>query len=247
MGWHDERFEQSHNKIRFDCVSCGRNMFFPPSKLGKYLTCSAECKKEKSLKQKETRRRFCLTCKKVFYPRSIQIKDGIGLYCSHKCSIHLRVKASLKPEARQKQLNSYMLGLKEGRIKHKVGVQHPNWKGGKQAASFRYIESGAKAAYTKLYRKRNPDKVAEFTKKRNSKKIGKLPRGTIKKIGDSQKWLCVICRKNILNSYHVDHIIPLAKGGMHEPKNIQILCPSCNVRKSAKDPIDYMQERGFLL
>ena len=222
-------------------------MFFPPSKLGKYLTCSSECKKEKSLKQKKIRRRLCLTCKKEFYPRNTQIKDGIGLYCSHKCSVKLRVEASLTLEARHKQLQSYMLGIQEGRIKHKVGNQHPNWKGGKEAASFRYIKSGAKAAYTKLYRKKNPDKVAEFTQRRKSQTLGRLPRGAIKKIGDYQRWLCVICRCDVSKSYHVDHIMPLAKGGKHEPKNIQILCPSCNVRKSAKDPIEYMQERGFLL
>jgi len=247
MGWHDERFEQSHGKIRFDCVSCGRNMFFPPSKLGKYKTCSAECKKNKSIKEKELRIRECLTCKKVFYPRNWQIKSGVGFYCSHKCSLHIRVEASLKPKARKKQINSYMDGIRSGRIKHLSGDKNHRWKGGKEAAYRRIIESGKKAEYTKLYRKNNPDKVAEFTQKRKSKKLGRLPRGTIKKIGDSQKWLCVICRCDISKSYHVDHIMPLAKGGTHEPNNIQILCPSCNVRKSAKDPIAFMNERGFLL
>lgn len=222
-------------------------MFFPPSKFGKYLTCSSECKKAKSLKEKEIRKRLCLTCKKVFYPRSTQIKDGIGLYCSHKCSTKLRVEASLSSEARKKQLKSYMIGVKEGRIKHKTGDKHPGWKGGKEASKKRCIDNGMRPEYIRRYRKKYPDKVAEFTQRRKSKILGRLPRGTIKKIGSSQKWLCVICRCNISKSYHVDHIMPLAKGGKHEPKNIQILCPSCNVRKSAKDPIDYMQERGFLL
>lgn len=41
--------------------------------------------------------------------------------------------------------------------------------------------------------------------------------------------------------------MPLAKGGEHTPFNIQLLCPRCNVRKSAKHPVDFMQENGYLL
>jgi hypothetical protein len=29
--------------------------------------------------------------------------------------------------------------------------------------------------------------------------------------------------------------------------NVQLLCPPCNLKKHAKDPIQFMQERGFLL
>ena len=45
----------------------------------------------------------------------------------------------------------------------------------------------------------------------------------------------------------IDHIVPLAKGGSDGPENIQLLCAHCNRRKSAKDPIVFMQENGFLL
>lgn len=34
--------------------------------------------------------------------------------------------------------------------------------------------------------------------------------------------------------YHVDHIIPLAKGGCHHPNNLQVISASVNVRKGAK-------------
>jgi 5-methylcytosine-specific restriction endonuclease McrA len=35
-------------------------------------------------------------------------------------------------------------------------------------------------------------------------------------------------------NYHVDHIIPLAKGGLHHPENLQILTATQNMRKGAK-------------
>jgi 5-methylcytosine-specific restriction endonuclease McrA len=74
-----------------------------------------------------------------------------------------------------------------------------------------------------------------------------LPRGFIAKLFLLQRKKCTICRRSIEAGYHVDHITALAKGGKHEPWNIQLLCATCNVRKSAKDPIEYMQSRGYLL
>lgn len=50
-----------------------------------------------------------------------------------------------------------------------------------------------------------------------------------------------------LTKKHVDHIQPLSKGGTNWPRNLQLLCPTCNHRKHAKDPIVWAQENGRLL
>lgn len=63
----------------------------------------------------------------------------------------------------------------------------------------------------------------------------------------SQRGKCVSCFTSLLNGKHIDHITPIARGGTNDPTNLQLLCPDCNRRKGAKDPIDFMQERGFLL
>jgi len=34
--------------------------------------------------------------------------------------------------------------------------------------------------------------------------------------------------------HHVDHIIPLSKGGLHHPDNLQILTAEENLKKGAK-------------
>lgn len=62
-----------------------------------------------------------------------------------------------------------------------------------------------------------------------------------------QRNRCVVCHDDISKIYEVDHIIPLARGGSNDKRNIQLLCPSCNRRKQARDPIDFMQDRGFLI
>lgn len=49
--------------------------------------------------------------------------------------------------------------------------------------------------------------------------------------------LCGICRLPVsLNGMHIDHIIPLAKGGEHSYKNTQISHPVCNMKKHARLP-----------
>lgn len=68
----------------------------------------------------------------------------------------------------------------------------------------------------------------------------------IPKIMESQKRKCGCCRVK-LSKFHIDHIIAVTRGGKTEPKNLQLLCPSCNISKSNRDPIDFMQSRGFLL
>jgi 5-methylcytosine-specific restriction endonuclease McrA len=34
---------------------------------------------------------------------------------------------------------------------------------------------------------------------------------------------------------HIDHIVPLAKGGKNELDNLQLLCGKCNLKKGAKN------------
>lgn len=42
------------------------------------------------------------------------------------------------------------------------------------------------------------------------------------------------CQVSLLNGYHVDHNIPLARGGSNWPSNLQLLCQPCNDSKGIK-------------
>lgn len=69
----------------------------------------------------------------------------------------------------------------------------------------------------------------------------------IRRILDAQKKRCAWCQTSIARKYHVDHIKPLSRGGSNWPANLQLLCPSCNLRKRAHDPIDFARQEGRLL
>ena len=47
---------------------------------------------------------------------------------------------------------------------------------------------------------------------------------------------CVLCGRSAQDgaTLHVDHIIPLAKGGLSEMSNLRTLCDRCNMGKSDK-------------
>ena len=56
---------------------------------------------------------------------------------------------------------------------------------------------------------------------------------------DISNWesrICGICSKYIEDKFHIDHIIPLTRGGKHEVENLQLAHPSCNMSKYNKLP-----------
>lgn len=49
---------------------------------------------------------------------------------------------------------------------------------------------------------------------------------------------CYWCQKP-LEKYHIDHVVPIAKGGTNGPENIACTCPECNWSKSDKMPWEF--------
>lgn len=86
------------------------------------------------------------------------------------------------------------------------------------------------------YRKRNPGKHAEIENRRRARKLAQFvaPVDT-PAIRDRDGGLCGICGQSVpVEQQSLDHIIPLSKGGTHEPNNVQLAHRACNSRKGAK-------------
>lgn len=75
----------------------------------------------------------------------------------------------------------------------------------------------------------------------------KLSKGLASKLFKLQQGKCPCCKQPLGNDFHMDHKVPLALGGANVDSNIQLLRQRCNMQKHAKDPVDFMQSRGFLL
>jgi hypothetical protein len=105
-------------------------------------------------------------------------------------------------------------------------------------------------AYKAAWRKANPEAVRVFGQNRKATKRkngGVLSTGLSSKLFKLQRGKCACCGLPLGKNYHLDHIMPLALGGLHVDTNMQLLRQRCNNQKSAKHPVDFMQSRGFLL
>lgn len=134
----------------------------------------------------------------------------------------------------------------------------------KQAAYLKNVE--AERAESRAYRAANPEKIKASRKRwttnnpesyraaaRKQNNLRRGDRGThtaedIQQIERQQRGRCAYCRVTLKSvKRHVDHIMPLSRGGTGIRSNLQLLCQRCNNKKHAKDPIIFARQLGMLL
>lgn len=83
---------------------------------------------------------------------------------------------------------------------------------------------------------------AARTAKRRSlikKAVGTFTAGDIELQLKSQRAKCWWCGISVKTGFHVDHLIPLARGGSNSPENIVISCPKCNTSRRDRLPHEW--------
>lgn len=55
----------------------------------------------------------------------------------------------------------------------------------------------------------------------------------------SQKGKCWHCGKELNGKFHIDHLIPIVRGGGNQPENLVISCQPCNNSKSSKTTMEW--------
>lgn len=65
---------------------------------------------------------------------------------------------------------------------------------------------------------------------------------------EAQGHRCANCDADLRKvKKHLDHVMPLTRGGSNDKSNLAWLCEPCNRRKAARDPIEFAQAQGRLL
>ncbi len=92
------------------------------------------------------------------------------------------------------------------------------------------------------YRKENKEQVYASNAARRAMKrgaVGRYTKAEVTALYEAQNGCCVYCRSKLGTVFHRDHIIPLVAGGRNDIGNIQLLCPTCNLRKNKKLPDEF--------
>lgn len=100
-------------------------------------------------------------------------------------------------------------------------------------------------ALRKAWKERNRHRlrVHRATRRARTRAGGKLSPDIIPILMAQQGGRCAICA-SVLGVYHLDHVIPLARGGSNTDENVQLLCPPCNAKKGALRPEEFALKRA---
>lgn len=96
----------------------------------------------------------------------------------------------------------------------------------------------ARTAYRLQWARDNPVAVAANRDRRRAKLMGangSYSKDDVRDLLKTQGRFCRYCQTP-LTKFHVDHFIPLARGGSNWPSNLVLSCPPCNFSKADKMP-----------
>lgn len=128
----------------------------------------------------------------------------------------------------------------------KTGMKVPNINIEYATYTFEYVSAGGNSSQksTITFDSRTVEAVSEYISERiKYKKSAKAQRALMtnelrNRIKRRDNYTCQICGASIMEQslllLEVDHIIPVAKGGLTTPDNLQTLCWKCNRSKSDK-------------
>lgn len=201
----------------------------------------------------------CTKCKieklKSEFNKDAQKRDGLTSCCK---ACNAAGSAAYHSSSREKisaRQARYRSAIRE-ELAAKDAIYYAENRHQVMARQAKYRAENRENIATKAAKQRalNPEVFAE--RRRNRRAMERNAEGShkaadVRAIFDKQRGLCASCETKLFKSgkqkYHVDHMLPLALGGSNWPSNLQCLCPDCNLRKSAKDPIKWANENGRLL
>lgn len=122
----------------------------------------------------------------------------------------------------------------------------------KNAKEYRLKNKDRVAIWSRDYRNTPKGRaVSIYSNKKRKYKINQSKdQSAIEKIAfiRSRKSRCFWCGKKINGNNpkecHIEHIMPLNRGGSHSSGNIVASCPECNLKKKDKKPDDFIKELG---
>lgn len=93
--------------------------------------------------------------------------------------------------------------------------------------------------YEYQYRNKNRRRILAWNAQRRARKRsakGSYSIDDVQFLHNIQKGCCAYCGQRLGANFHVDHFIPLIKGGINQLGNLVLTCPHCNLSKGTSFP-----------
>ncbi len=211
----------SNNNPLKRCSACEKELpatteFFGSSKKGKYglrSWCKACCRKK---------RKAYLSCPEV-----------------QKHNHDVRKTYLQRPDAKERA----RLAEQKRRQRPEVRAYQQSYEKTKRTHSG-YREKERIRSRTRYYQPNGKEKALAKNHTRRARKLNNGGTHTAQDVQtqyERQRGKCYYCKTKVGKKYHVDHIIPLARGGSNGPENIVIACSTCNLSKCDRLPREWPQ------
>ena len=116
---------------------------------------------------------------------------------------------------------------------------------GEYARAYQAAKPEVNRRATGRYRRRNPEVMRVVQANRRARAAGvdgSLSIDDVRERHAQSGGRCHWCGADLGDEYHIDHAIPLSRGGVNAAPNIVIACPPCNRRKFTKMPEEFRRE-----
>lgn len=208
-------------KNQFYCPACGS----PRLKRGPCSTCGVRlCGGCKAPLPVGRASRYCSECRRVREKKWNEANPEKVL----------EIKRKWREENREQHRQCCRKWLEANTARAKEAVsrwQDQNWD--------RVLAAGRKWSAT------HPEKIREKCRRRRARKKGcVVSSADIAVVVERSGGRCAACNALVPEEFrHIDHIVPLAKGGPHSTENLQLLCYRCNTRKGTRLPDEFTPDR----
>jgi 5-methylcytosine-specific restriction endonuclease McrA len=176
-------------------------------------------------------------------------EQGRLYYTRHRDEVLARTKAQVEahPERKREYAKKYHVANRAAILERGIDWRKANRPRVNALSRKRYASDPEKGrARTKDWRRRKPEVAKAGQQARRAQKVGArigcrtAYRAYLKWARAAVSISCYWCGKGTAKGKrHIDHIIPLARGGADATENLCVSCIPCNLHKSDKMPEEF--------